>query len=117
MRHRILRTLRASGAPHDVLDLGKGAQRVLGPMIEPVDFLQRRFDRHYGLDEQRALVEARQKIGADAGREKERRHGQGEREHAYEPGVSHAGGEKRLVEVLDAPDEPDLSHLSSLSTA
>ncbi len=65
MRHRILGPFGATRSPHHVIDLRNLPQHVLDPMIETIDFVERRFGRKHRLQQKGPFVELGHEIGAN----------------------------------------------------
>ena len=75
VRHRILGPLRTARSAHHVLDLGNLAQHVFDAVVQAIDFLERGLGGQHGLQEERAFVQLRHEVAADAQAERDARHG------------------------------------------
>ena len=108
VRHRILRPFRTTRSAHDVLDLGHLPQDVLDAVIEPIDFVQRRFGRQHRLQQKRALVQLRHEVAADAQPEHDARDRDQQRDDGHDDGMPEAPIQRRRVPLLDLAEERDV---------
>ena len=101
VRHRILGPFRPTRSSHDVFDLRHLPQHVLDPMIEPVDFVERRFGRKHRLQQKRAFVQLGHEVAADAQPEHDRRDRDEQCDGRHDDGMAKGTIQRRRVPPLD----------------
>jgi hypothetical protein len=90
VRHRIFGPLRPACPAHNVLDLRYLAQDILDPVIQSIDFVERRFCGKNGLQKEGAFVQLRHEITADAEADSNDRDGNQDRRGSHERRMSKA---------------------------
>ena len=77
-------------------------------MIQAIDFLECRLGGKHGLQKERALIELRHEVTADAKSEGDGRHRDENRHQSHEPRVSKTAVEQRRIPLLDLPKQEDV---------